>query len=94
MCVGGQEDMGARHGRQRRKEPRGFPTVPWVPTERHTGQERLRGRVMSRAQTAAFPAVALSTAEVAKKTSKGPGANSVSKIIAEIACEMRRSWSS
>lgn len=79
--MGGQEDRGARHGRQRRKEPRGFPTVPWVLTERaHRTRKRLRGRVTSYTKTAAFPAADLSTGEVTTRTSKGPVANSVFKI--------------
>lgn len=61
-------------------------------------KEGLRVRVTSRAKTAAFPAVTkhfpLSTGEVARRISKSPVANSISKVIMEIAYERRSSGSS
>lgn len=40
---------------------------------------------MSHVKTVAFPAAALSTGEMTTRTSKGPVANSVFKIIMEVA---------
>lgn len=77
---GGQEDMGAKHRGQKRKESRGFPTMLWVLAWKTHG---LRGSVTSHAKSAASLQPPHWRGQ-ANRTSKGPVADSISKILLEV----------